>query len=146
MTKTMLPSAPEIRDTCIALHLQRAARVVTRRFDEALRPVDLTTGQYSILVALQRQRPPGIGELATELAMDRTTLTKNLKPLERRGLLTVHTDPEDSRSRILALTETGMALLADAIPLWRQAQRATLTGLAGPADLRASLRKLSFPD
>ena len=74
----------EVRDTCLCLHLQRAARVVARRFDEALRPLDLTNGQFSLLMSLNRPEPASMGSVSTLLAIDRTTLTANLKPLERR--------------------------------------------------------------
>lgn len=108
----------EVRDRCLCLHVQRAARAIGRRFDEALKPVGLTHGQYSLLVSLNR-RPPTIGETAHLLAMDRTTLTANLKPLERRGLLLQQPDPEDRRTRRLHLTNEGRAVLQSAVPIWR---------------------------
>ena len=107
-----------VKDTCLCLHAQRAARALARRFDVALRPLDITSGQFSLLMSLNRPEPPTIGSVAGLLAMDRTTLTANLKPLERRGLLTVGVDPQDRRSRRLALTPAGMALLARALPVW----------------------------
>lgn len=110
----------EVRDRCLCLHLQRAARAIGRRFDEALRPVGLSNQQYSLLVSLNRPQPPKMGDVAELLAMDRTTLTANLKPLERRGLLTVNKDPKDKRSRRLALTEAGRDLLVEAVPIWRE--------------------------
>src|ERR687883_525561 len=108
-----------VRDTCLCLHVQRAARTLARRFDEALRPVGLTSGQFSLLMSLNRPEPPTIGSVAALLAMDRTTLTANLKPLERRGLVRVTVDPSDRRSRRLVLTSAGRALLASAVPIWR---------------------------
>src|SRR5258707_13514506 len=93
-----------VRDHCLCLHLQRAARALARRFDEALRPIGLTNGQFSLLMSLNRREPPGIASVATLLAMDRTTLTAALKPLERRGLVTVAKDGSDRRGRILNLT------------------------------------------
>src|ERR1700757_3832201 len=89
----------EVRDTCLCLHLQRAARAVARRFDAALRPLGLTSGQFSLLMSLNRSEPATMGGVATLLAMDRTTLTANLKPLARRGLVAVTTDPDDRRNR-----------------------------------------------
>src|SRR5919199_6973244 len=83
----------EVRDTCLCLHVQRAARALARRFDEALRPVGLTHGQFSLLMSLNRPEPPTIGSVAALLAMDRTTLTANLKPLERRGPVQGTRDP-----------------------------------------------------
>jgi len=115
----------EIRDACLCLHVQRAARALARRFDEALRPFDLTSGQFTLLTSLNRPEPPTIGSVAELLAMDRTTLTANLKPLERRGLLTVAVDKDDKRSRRLGITPAGRALLAQAYPVWRE----THTGL-----------------
>src|ERR1700727_580564 len=84
-----------VRDRCLCLHVQRAARTLARRFDEALRPVGLTQGQFSLLTSLNRPEPPSMGAVADLLALDRTTLTANLKPLERRGLLQVMVDPRD---------------------------------------------------
>src|SRR6202165_4881667 len=87
----------EVRDPCLCLHLQRAARAVARRFDAALRPLGLTNGQFSLLMSLNRPEAASIGGVSTLLAMDRTTLTANLKPLERRGLVTVSIDDADKR-------------------------------------------------
>src|SRR5438445_11529660 len=86
-----------VRDTCLCLHVQRAARALARRFDDVLRPLDLTNGQFSLLMSLNRPEPPKIGSVAALLAMDRTTLTANLKPLERRGLVNVTVDAADRR-------------------------------------------------
>jgi DNA-binding MarR family transcriptional regulator len=120
-----------VRETCLCLHVHRAARTLARRFDEVLRPHNLTNGQFSLLMSLNRPEPPSIGSVASLLAMDRTTLTANLKPLERRGLLKVSVDKEDRRSRRLALTASGRALLAKAYPVWREAHAATERQLAG---------------
>lgn len=134
-----------VRDTCLCLHLQRAARAVARRFDEVLRPLGLTSGQFSLLMSLNRPEPPTIGSVAALLAMDRTTLTANLKPIERRGLVSVQIDGADRRSRRLLLTPAGRALLVAALPIWRREHRAIDNLLAGSdADrMRAELRNLS---
>src|SRR6202040_4032817 len=92
-----------VRDTCLCLHLQQAARAVARRFDAALRPLGLTNGQFSLLMSLNRPEAASIGGVSTLLAMDRTTLTANLKPLERRGLVAIAVDDADKRSRRLRL-------------------------------------------
>ena len=136
----------EVRDRCICLHLQRAARAIGRRFDEALRPVGLSNQQYSLLVSLNRPEPPKMGDVAELLAMDRTTLTANLKPLERRGLLTVTPDPKDRRSRRLALTEAGRDLLVTAVPIWRATHDEVDRLLVSDdtALLRADLLALTF--
>src|SRR5262249_62155230 len=91
-----------IRDRCICLHMQRAARVLARRFDEALRPLDLTNGQFSLLTSPNRPEPARMGSVATLLAMDRTTLTAALKPLERRGLVAVSVVPQEQRGGLLS--------------------------------------------
>jgi DNA-binding MarR family transcriptional regulator len=134
-----------IRDHCLCLASQRAARALARRFDEALRPTGLTSGQFSLLTSLNREEPPSIGSVAALLAMDRTTLTANLKPLERRGLLVSGVDPDDRRGRRLALTEAGRALLAAATPIWRRTHEVVDQLLEeGEAQaLRAGLRRLA---
>lgn len=133
-----------VRDTCLCLHAQRAARALARRFDEALRPLGLTNGQFSLLMSLNRPEPPPMRPVAELLGMDRTTLTASLKPLERRGLVRVQPDPEDRRSRRLHLTPAGRAVLAEAFPVWRDTHAAAEAGLgAGEADrLRANLARL----
>jgi DNA-binding MarR family transcriptional regulator len=135
--------APVVRDTCLCLHLQRAARAIGRRFDRALRPLGLTNGQFSLLMSLNRPDPPGLGHVAALLAMDRTTLTAALKPLERRGLVRVAVDDADKRSRLLTLTPASRALLAAALPAWRHTHAAIDVLLADTPDrLRADLRAL----
>ena len=109
-----------VRDRCLCLHVQRAARALARRLDEALRPFDLTNGQFSLLMSLNRPTPPPMAPVAALLAMDRTTLTAALKPLERRGLVKVALDPSDRRSRVLQLTVKGRKLLARAVPVWKK--------------------------
>jgi DNA-binding MarR family transcriptional regulator len=138
-------STLRVRDCCLCLYIQRAARALARRFDDALRPFGLTNGQFSLLMSLNRPEPPGIAAVAALLAMDRTTLTAALKPLERRGLVKIATDPEDRRGRRLHLTGEGRALLASAMPVWEKTHRATEALLGdGDADrLRNDLRALS---
>lgn len=113
-----------IEAACLCLGVQRAARAVGRRFDAALRPIGLSNWQFGFLMMLDRDEAPTIGMLADALAMDRTTVTANLKPLERRGLLAIGGDAEDRRVRRPVLTEAGQALLREAIPLWEEAQAA----------------------
>ncbi len=134
-----------VRDHCLCLHAQRAARALARRFDDALRPLGLTNGQFSLMMALNRPEPPPMGPVAALLAMDRTTLTAAVKPLSRRGLVLVLPDPRDRRGRRLALTEEGRSLLARALPVWVETHAAVEAGLAGiDADaLRAGLKALS---
>lgn len=110
----------EVRDSCLCLHVQRGARALARRFDEAFRPLALTHGQFSLLMSLNRPDPPTICAVAALIGMDRTSLTAKLKPLERRKLLRVEKDAGDQRSRRLSLTKGGRKLLARAIPIWRK--------------------------
>jgi DNA-binding MarR family transcriptional regulator len=137
----------QVRDTCLCLHLQRAARAVARRFDTALRPLGLTSGQFSLLMSLNRLEAPSIGSVSALLAMDRTTLTANLKPLERRGFVIVQTSDEDKRRRCLVLTASGRSTLAAAIPVWRRTHESLEARLSAssPDRLRTDLRALCGP-
>jgi DNA-binding MarR family transcriptional regulator len=134
-----------VRDCCLCLHVQRAARALARRFDEALRPLGLTNGQFSLLMSLNRPEPPAMAAVASLLAMDRTTLTAALKPLARRGLVRITKDPADRRSRLMALTPRGMTLLAEAVPVWQQNHREVeeLLPDGDPNRLRSNLDVLS---
>ena len=125
--KTMNPSLETthlVRDACLCLHLQRAARALARRFDDALRPIGLTHGQFSLMISLNRPKPPGMTSVASLLAMDRTTLTAALKPLRRRGLVKVKPDPANGRGRLMMLTAKGRTLLIRAVPVWKKTHAA----------------------
>ena len=150
MSTRELPELPfaatlEVRDACLCLHVQRAARALARKFDEALRPLDLTNGQFSLLNSLNRPEPPTIGSVAALLAMDRTTLTAALKPLERRRLVKVSVDKEDKRSRRLTITASGRVLLGKAFPIWKQTHVEVEFRIShGSADdLRSALRTIA---
>ena len=120
-------------------------RALARRFDAVLAPLGLTQGQFSLLMSLNRPQPPSIGSVAALLAMDRTTLTANLKPLERRHLVKIAVDKEDKRGRRLVITAAGRALMGKAYPVWQKAHGETenlITGIATDA-LRDALRALS---
>ena len=134
-----------VRDSCLCLHVQRAARALARRFDEARRPLGLTNGQFSLMMSLNRPQPPAMSAVASVLAMDRTTLTAALKPLERRGLLKITTDRDDRRARLLELTPKGRELLARAVPVWKRAHAAVEALLCDAESdrLRKDLRALS---
>ena len=106
-----------VRDCCLCLHVQSGTGMA-RHFDEALRPVGLTNGQFSLLMSLNRPEPPAMGPVASLLAMDRTTLTAALQPPEWRGLVKVSPDPDDRRSRRIGLTRKGKTVLASAVPIW----------------------------
>jgi DNA-binding MarR family transcriptional regulator len=134
-----------VRDSCLCLHVLRAARALARRFDNALRPLGLTNGQFSLMMSLNRPEPPSIGAVAALLAMDRTTLTAALKPLRRRNLIKITTDHDDQRARQLQLTPQGRKLLARAVPVWTSTHAAVEARL-GPGEpdrLRKNLHMLS---
>ena len=135
-------STLRVRDTCLCLHAQRAARALARRFDEVYRPIGLTSGQFSLIISLNRPAPAAFAGVARLLSMDRTTLTAALKPLVRRGLVDISIDPDDRRARRLALTAEGRAVLARAMPLWERAHAEIEAGLGGGDRVRADLRAL----
>ncbi len=114
---------------CTCFGLRKAARAVTQIYDRALKPSGLRATQFSLLFAAERSGPRAIGELAELLVMDRTTLTRNLKPLLDRGLLE-SVAGADRRRRPVAITAKGRAALARALPYWREAQ-ARLAGSLG---------------
>lgn len=140
-----LKTTHAVRDLCLCLHVQRAARAVARRYDEALKPAGLTNGQFSVMMALNREEPPTMGSVASLLAMDRTSLTAMLKPLVRRKLVRIAASEADKRRRLLVLTPAGRARLAEAVPLWTAAQSACerLLSQSEPDRLRSDLRALT---
>ncbi|MDY6924514.1 MAG: MarR family transcriptional regulator [Pseudomonadota bacterium] len=141
MSNPAFATTLHIRDHCLCLHAQRAARALSRRFDEVFRPLGITSGQFSLLNAMNRPVPATIGAIAQVLAMDRSTVTANLKPLERIGAVAVAVDPEDRRGRRAALTDAGRALLARATPVWIEEHARVEAELPGEAEaLRAGLR------
>lgn len=147
-TRVPFETTLEVRDTCLCLHVQRAARALARRFDEALRPVGLTNWQFSLLMALNRPEPAAMAPVARLLGMDRTTLTAALKPLERLGLVAIEIHPRDRRHRLLRLTDEGHRILALAVPVWRSIHASLEAGLPAPdtGRLLATLKALSRLD
>lgn len=148
MTSIKLPppditATLHVRDTCLCLHAQRAARVLARRFDEALKPAGLTNGQFSMMMSMNRPGPVRMREVAGLLGMDRTTVTAAVKTLEKRGFVTMASDPEDRRGRVLALTDIGRERLAEALPIWCETHGALEESLEDPRRLRADLRAVS---
>lgn len=134
-----------VRDTCLCLHAQRAARALARRFDTALKSLGLTNGQFSLMMSLNRPEPPPMGPVANLLAMDRTTLTAALKPLTRRGWVAIEPDPKDKRGKRLRLTAEGAAILSAALPIWKSTHDAVEAELSsGDAEgLRQDLVEIS---
>ncbi len=134
----------EVYGRCLCLGVHRAARALARRFDAAFAPFGISHGQYSLMMSLNRPEAPRLGEAAAFLAMDRTTLTANLKPLERRGLIEIRSDTEDRRSRRLHLTDAGRDLLRAAVPVWRATHDEVDTHLAtNGQSLRSELRRVA---
>ena len=145
LTKPPYQTTLLVRDSCLCLHVQRAARALARRFDDVLRPLGLTNGQFSLLMSLNRPEPPTMLAVASLLAMDRTTLTAALKPLRRRGLVKVAADARDRRSRLTTLTPKGRSLLVRAVPVWQRTHQKVEARLldGNPDRLRKNLRALS---
>ena len=110
-----LETIDRIRDECLCLASQRAARVLARRFDRLFAPLGLTNGQFSMLVAIIGSWKPRLGELAEFLAMDQATMTAAAKTLERRGFLALVADEKDARARRPVLTEAGRSAVAAAV-------------------------------
>ena len=132
----------DIECTCSALRM--AARRLSQSYDAALAPESLSVSQYAVLSNLAKRGaagPPTVGDLADLLGLDRTTLTHNLRPLERDGWLTVFVDPADKRLRRVALTPAGRDKRARCLPLWHAAQERFDRdfGAAPSRALRASL-------
>ena len=134
-----------VRDHCLCLHAQRAARALARRFDRVLKPFGLTNGQFSLMMSLNRPEPASLGSVASLLGMDRTTLTAALKPLERQGWVTVTKGDEDRREKLLTLTFAGQQVLAPAVAAWCDAHEAIENQMPqGDADrLRQGLNELA---
>ena len=107
---------------CTALKLRRTTRRLTQIYDDALAPHRVTVGQLGILAGLQRSRGIAIGELAERLSTDVSTLSRLLGPLKAAVLLSVETDPDDRRAKLLRLTEAGAAKVHAAAPSWQAAQ------------------------
>ena len=113
---------PNLTD-CNCLAVRQAARYITQFYDRHLAAAGLRTTQYGILARLKRQGPMSINTLAAELVVDRTTLGRNIRPLERDGLIAIESDPSDGRSKILRLTKAGDARFQRAQKHWAQAQK-----------------------
>ena len=130
---------------CNCLVVRQAARCITQFYDRYLTEAGLRTTQYGILVKLKRHGPMSINALAAELVMDRTTLGRNVQPLERDGLIAIEPDPQDRRSRVLRLTRTGVNRFERAHKSWAEAQRRFEDAYGGnrAAELRRSLRAMT---
>jgi DNA-binding MarR family transcriptional regulator len=108
---------------CAAGTLRRANRVVSRLYDSFLKPSGIRATQYTVLSIVAARGPLAVNQLAKMLVMDRTTLARDLKPLEREGFIKISIDSDDNRVRLAAITEKGRATLEKARPLWQEAQK-----------------------
>ena len=128
---------------CICLGVRRAARAVTRVYEEALKSSDLKATQFSLLSYLAQSRTASFPEITSYLALDQSTLTRNLRPLERRGLVAVRPGA-DRRTRTIMLTAKGRRLYDEVLPLWERIQGAVVEqlGRSGWSDLRGALDRL----
>jgi len=138
MANTSMDASAE----CNCLAVRQAARYITQFYDQHLAAAALRTTQYGILAKLKRHGPMSINALAAELVMDRTTMGRNVQPLERDSLIVIEPDPEDRRSRILRLTRTGERRFERAHKGWAEAQRRfeDAYGEKQASELRRSLR------
>lgn len=134
--------AADIAETraCLCLASRKAARAITRHYERHLRPHGLRATQFSVLAVLAVAGPKTVGALASVLATERTTLTRNLSILEGRALI-ASAAGRDARARVVSITRRGRATLARAFPAWKRAQEA-LAGAIGPA-AALSLRRLA---
>ena len=132
---------------CACLRLRKATRKVTAIYDAALAPAGLTCTQFSLLAYLHIQTDLSMAELAGRLAMDPTTLTRVLRPLEERGQVEILVSREDRRRRAVAVTALGRKTFAAAVPLWRQAQAelGTILGAGTLAGLMSALGRALVP-
>lgn len=125
---------------CVCFNFRKATRVITKVYDDALRPSGLTATQFSILSVLGITGPVSIVKLAGQIAMERTTLTRNLKLIEKKGLIEV-SPGQDQRTRIININKQGNTAMAGALPLWNEVQ-ARVTGKIGTDKWRGMLGKL----
>ncbi len=131
-----MESAPT-PSVCVCASLRMATRLVTRHYDRALAPAGISTNDYSILVRLGEQGPLPLGAFAATLGMDRSTLSRELAPLDEAGLIETTADSGDRRRRVLALSPAGRRRVREAYPLWKAAQRSLVAEFG--ADRTASL-------
>ena len=110
-----------INSRCTCFNLRKVTRVVTQFYDRALEPIGIRATQYTLLVSMAAYSASTLTEMAHGLLMDRTTLTRNLRPLEKMGLIST-SDARDKRSKAYLLTDKGREVITQAVPLWEKAQ------------------------
>jgi len=127
---------------CVALNLRRLSRVITRRYESALKPLSLTSFQFSALVALSRHPAIPQTALADAFGMSVSTVNRNIGPLLARDAVEITPSPKDKRVKLVRLSPTGKQLLKEAMPLWHTAQSEALKKL-GEDDWMALKLKLN---
>lgn len=133
-----------LAQACVCYNTRKVARAVTRLYDDALRPCGLRATQLTLVMVIDEMGEPTISALAEQLVMDRTTLARDLRPLEAAGWVAV-VPGSDRRTRIVRLTDAGSATLREALPYWREAQASLVdSGLGAPlwASMRTDLERL----
>jgi len=136
-------SKTEIREVsreCLCFASRRAARLLTRVYDRALAPSGLRATQFSVLIGLERAISIPLTAFAERMALDRTTLTRNLAALRRDGLVRIG-NAADGRIRMVSATPKGRRALAVAYPLWKRTQREVRTGMCRPGSLPAQIKR-----
>jgi DNA-binding MarR family transcriptional regulator len=139
---TLKASLEHASENCVCLHTRMAARAITRAYDAALAPLGLEATQFTLLAAIAANPTRSVTEMADRLALERTSLSRNLAVLKKRGL--VVSEPARGRSVTCKVTAAGETLLAAALPVWRTVQAALEqhVGADGWAETRKSLRQL----
>jgi len=140
-----MSNSSSLNNGCVAFNLRRASRIVTRRYEDALRPLNLTSVQFTTLVALSDYPAIPLSAMAEAFGMSNSTLTRNLKHMEVKDLIQIVIKVEDARVKLVSITTKGRRLLKKALPLWQQAQNQTLKDLSGPqwATLKQAIRDLA---
>jgi len=148
MSAPIAPKTPTRAETCNCQAIRAAARHVTQFYDQSLAPSGLRTSQFTILAKLKRNGPLTINALADDMAIDRTTLGRNILPLQRDGLISIEASAADRRAKELVLTKAGEKRLRAAAKLWfaAQARFDTVFGGKRAAVLRALMATVVASD
>jgi DNA-binding MarR family transcriptional regulator len=145
MKVTFRDAARAMESECICMRVRRTSRALSRLYDDNLRPTGLQASQLTLLGAAAALGDAGanMGKMADVLGMDRTTLTRNVRPLEKAGLLRVARDPADARARIVLLTRAGEQAIEEAFPLWEKSQKQvrSLLGASQVENLHEHLKR-----
>jgi DNA-binding MarR family transcriptional regulator len=145
-------AAKKVQAECLCTRARQAARLLSRVYDDWMRPTGLHGSQFTVLIGAARFGEAGatIGKLAGKLVMDRTTLTRNIGPLEKEGFIRVARSPHDARVKVVLLTRKGERAIETGMPLWEQAQEAVRNRMgaarAGRLGVELEAVRTSFDD